>query len=346
MDEETRAEAAERNARRVARLERDLRLGKMLRRSVSTADRDGREVTMLVLIRPIRDGRFTIEVETYVSNLDIGELREETFTLDTLEEAKECLTAETGIPFTLLSLQDDYNGPRGGPNADALLADALAAMRSEAPEAVRGFGPQRGTCGLCGEPLGLKRDVMRGPVLDFHVPAQDVTAEMAKQMSRCEHQAMHQGCWRRWAYADPLARAVVKQTARSPQWGETLAQGEFTGAWRSGRRDPAPSYGVLLFARSSKISLAPAPYADVCEIRDWTAHLAALIDMVGAGRLVPGFDQIVPAQGGAPGLEVRCSDVEQDRLEVQLISGRDGSQSETCFLRLDDLQDMRGSLSR
>lgn len=179
---------------------------------------------------------------------------------------------------------------------------------------------------------------MRGPIFDGYLLSGH------PELSRYVNKAMHQPCWDAWAGADTLACLAVKQKAAEFQASITLAQGEFTGAWGYVHGEAASSFGALLFARSSKISLALAPYVGTCEIRGWTTNLLALVGMVEADLLMPGFQRAVPAKDDVPDLQVQCYDYKDNRLEVQLTSTSDKGLDETCFLRLDDLQDMRDSL--
>lgn len=201
----------------------------------------------------------------------------------------------------------------------------------------RGFGEEWGICYLCGEPLGLKRHTMRIPIFD---PFTQGHEELTEYINK----AVHQECWDLWDEADTLAALATLVKASEYIDGLVLAQSRFSGAWGYFYEDVDFSHGVLLFARSSKVFTIFGPYVGACEIGGRTANLAAIVDLVGAGQLVPGFQQVIPAKDGVPALQVQCYGYENDRLEVQFTSSKSRGLDLTCFLRLDDLQDMQDSL--
>lgn len=202
----------------------------------------------------------------------------------------------------------------------------------------RGFDYAHGMCHLCGGQLGRKRHVMRVPIFD---PFTQGHQELAEYINK----AVHQECWDLWAEADTIAGLAIKEKADEFERGLTLAQGEFSGAWGYVYQEVDFSHGSLFLAHSSQVFIDFGPAVGACEIRGRTANLAAIVDMVEAGQLVPGFQQEVPAKNGYPDLHVQCFDYENNRLEVQFTSASESEGLDlTCFLRLDDLQDMRDSL--
>lgn len=201
----------------------------------------------------------------------------------------------------------------------------------------RGFEQEWGECPLCGKPLGRQRDTMRVPIFD---PYGQGRQDLAEYMGR----AVHQDCWDLWDEADTVARLAIEVKARQFNEGLTLAQGEFTGAWGFLRQEVDFSPGSVFFAHSSMVYMEFGPYVGACAIEGRTVNVAAIVELVGAGRLVPGFHHFVPAQDGVPALELHCHGCENERLEVEFIGAYKKGLDMTCFLRLDDLQEMRDSL--
>lgn len=196
----------------------------------------------------------------------------------------------------------------------------------------RGFDLDGGVCYLCGNLLGRLRDTVRGPLFD---PACQGRPEMGEYIGA----RMHQDCWYLWDGADALARLATMH--ESYDRGSVLAQGEFTGVWATRSPQGPPAARSLFFARSTMIFTEYR--VSVCEIGGSSANIAVIIGLATGGLLVPGFTHEVPREDGAPMLAIRCHDCEDDRLEVEFTSSRQGI-NVTCFLRLDDLQDMRDSL--
>lgn len=179
----------------------------------------------------------------------------------------------------------------------------------------------------------------------MRVPIFDPSTQGHQELAEYINKAVHQECWDLWDQADTIARLALEVKASEYPDGLLLAQGEFSGAWGYVYQEVDFSHGVLSFSRSSKVYTIFGPYVGVCEIGGRTANLAAIVDMVEAGQLVPGFQHFVPAQDGYPDLHVQCYDYENDRLEVQFTSTSEAEGLDvTCFLRLDDIQDMRDSL--
>lgn len=201
----------------------------------------------------------------------------------------------------------------------------------------RGFDDEWGVCYLCGGPLGRQRDVMRVPIFD---PLTQGYKDLAEYIGA----AVHQICWDLWEEADTIAQLAIQVKSNEYHHGLTLAQSKFSGAWGYVYQEVDFSHGVLFFARSSKVFTIFGPSVGACEIRGRTANLAAIVDMVEADQLVPGFQQVIPAKNGVPDLQVQCYGYENDRLEVQFNGAYKQGLDLTCFLRLDDLQDMRNSL--
>jgi len=104
MDEETRsktAEAEEPNPHRVAKLERYLKLGKVLlgRPGAYAVDGSGRKVSTLVSLERSVEDRFIVGIEIYYASTDVGSISEEEFVFATLEEAAAFITQNTGVLF-------------------------------------------------------------------------------------------------------------------------------------------------------------------------------------------------------------------------------------------------------
>lgn len=203
--------------------------------------------------------------------------------------------------------------------------------------AERGFDYEGGLCRLCGEPLGRLRDTMRVPIFD---PFSQGHQELAEYFQV----AVHQECWDLWDQTDTLARLALEAKAHEYARGLTLVQGEFSGAWGYMREEVDFSHGALCFARSSMVYMDFGPYVKACVIAGRTVNIAAIVDIIESGQLVPGFETIIPAKDGVPELHLQCHDYENDRLEVEFHGEHNEDLDLTCFIRLDDLQDMRDSL--
>lgn len=89
------------NPRRVAKLERHLRLGKVLlgRPDAYAVDGNGRKVSTLVSLKRPAEDRFVVRVEIYYTSDDVGSLSDEEFVFGTLDEAVAFITQKTGILF-------------------------------------------------------------------------------------------------------------------------------------------------------------------------------------------------------------------------------------------------------
>jgi len=196
----------------------------------------------------------------------------------------------------------------------------------------RGFDLAGGVCYLCGKLLDRLRDTARAPLFD---PASQGHPELAEYIGA----RMHQDCWYLWEGADTLAR--LAKTSEAYGRKAIFGQGHFTGVWASRYPPGPPAASTLFFARSTMIFTEYR--IAVCEVSGAPANIAVILGLVTEGLLAPGFALEVPRQGGVPMLEVQCHDCRDDRLEVEFNSSRQGI-NVTCFLRLDDLQDMRDSL--
>lgn len=94
-------QANEPNPRRVAKLERHLRLGKVLlgRPEAYALDGNGRKVSTLVSLKRPAEDRFVVGIEIYYTSDDVGSISDEGFVFTTLEEATAFIAQKTGVLF-------------------------------------------------------------------------------------------------------------------------------------------------------------------------------------------------------------------------------------------------------
>lgn len=94
-------QAEEPNPRRVAKLERDLKLGRVLlgRPDTRATTGSGQEISTLVSLEQTPDSRFIVGIEMYLAGVDVGSLSDEQFAFATLDEAAAFVTRKTGVLF-------------------------------------------------------------------------------------------------------------------------------------------------------------------------------------------------------------------------------------------------------
>ena len=98
---ETEGRTAEPSPCRAAKLERHLRLGKVLlgRPDAYAVDGNGRKVSTLVSLERPAEDRFVVRVERYYTSDDVGSLSDEEFVFGTLGEAAAFIARKTGVLF-------------------------------------------------------------------------------------------------------------------------------------------------------------------------------------------------------------------------------------------------------
>lgn len=99
MTQEQIDDLAQIHPRRIARLERYLKQGKVLMQSVDAVARNGRLISTLASLKKVSEDKFVAGITVYPATVDTGRLRDNYYDFQTLTEAMTFITHETGILF-------------------------------------------------------------------------------------------------------------------------------------------------------------------------------------------------------------------------------------------------------
>ena len=195
-------------------------------------------------------------------------------------------------------------------------------------------------CFLCGDPLSALRESTRVP---RYLPA-DCPEPLT--VGRGSHQ-VHRRCWDLWRTRDCITESAVAIHAASVPQALVFARGRFTGAWGYPGADIYFAHGMVSLPRSSMIFFRRGcQEVDACDIRGRVPLLLYFLDLVKRDQLAPAAVHVRAPTAPVGEQRITCGGMDGQAMEVSFEScDQRFGLNLTCFLRLDDLEDLRQALN-